>query len=116
MLTSKPIEMGIPVDRRKTNESVKTEVTHVNAQGATTFLAFAVGLILGMIGWTDYAYSPTTGTIVFSVSCLLALHLEYCGALEEGNPRRGISCRISWCQRPSSLGFLPTVTGLFAGQ
>jgi len=40
-----------------------------NAKRAITWLVFAGGLILGLIGWTSVAYSPITGTIVFL--CLL---------------------------------------------
>ncbi len=36
-----------------------------NAKRAVTWLVFAGGLILGLIGWTSVAYSPITGTIVF---------------------------------------------------
>jgi len=36
-----------------------------NAQGAIVWLVFAAGLILGIVGWTNYAYSSMTGTIIF---------------------------------------------------
>jgi len=36
-----------------------------NAKRTVVFLVFAVGLILGIIGWTNYAYSSMTGTIIF---------------------------------------------------
>ncbi len=36
-----------------------------NAKRAITFVVFAVGLILGILGWTSFVYSPITGTIIF---------------------------------------------------
>ena len=36
-----------------------------NAKRAITFTVFAVGLILGLLGWTSVAYSPIIGTIIF---------------------------------------------------
>ena len=43
------------------------EVTHMsrNAQGAIVWLVFAVGLILGIVGWATSAYASITGTIIF---------------------------------------------------
>jgi hypothetical protein len=53
-----------------------------NVQRTIVWLVFAVGLILGILGWTNSAYSSTAGTITF-LCCLLALPLEYCGSLKE---------------------------------
>lgn len=36
-----------------------------NAKKAITFAVFAVGIVLGILGWTSVAYSPMTGTIIF---------------------------------------------------
>lgn len=36
-----------------------------NAKRAVVWLVFAVGLILGILGWTNLAYSVMTGTIIF---------------------------------------------------
>jgi len=42
-----------------------------NVQRTIVWLVFAVGLILGILGWTDYAYASMTGTIIF-LCCLFA--------------------------------------------
>ena len=36
-----------------------------NTKRAVTFVVFAVGILLGVLGWTNLIYSPTIGTIVF---------------------------------------------------
>jgi len=36
-----------------------------NAKRAIAWLIFAVGLILGIVGWTTPAYASMTGTIIF---------------------------------------------------
>ena len=36
-----------------------------NAKRAIIWLVFAAGLILGILGWTNYAYESMTGTIIF---------------------------------------------------
>ena len=36
-----------------------------NIKRAITFAVFAVGIVLGILGWTSVAYSPITGTIIF---------------------------------------------------
>ena len=41
-----------------------------NAKSAIVWLVFAVGLTLGILGWTSVAYSVVTGTIIF-VCCLV---------------------------------------------
>ena len=35
------------------------------AKRAITFVVFAAGIILGILGWTSVAYSSMTGTIIF---------------------------------------------------
>ena len=54
---------------------VGKEVTDMteNAKRAITFTVFAVGLILGLLGWTSVAYSPIIGTIIFI--CLLVVSI-----------------------------------------
>ena len=42
-----------------------------NAKRAITFLVFAAGLILGIVGWATPAYGSWTGTIIFL--CFLAV-------------------------------------------
>jgi len=55
-----------------------------NAKKAITWLVFAGGLILGILGWTSVAYSPTVGTIIF-VSCLVvAIALRILWGLKKG--------------------------------
>jgi len=44
-----------------------------NAKRAITWLVFAGGLVLGIIGWTNVAYSPIIGTIIFI--CLLVVSI-----------------------------------------
>lgn len=44
-----------------------------NAKRAITFIVFAVGLILGIVGWATSAYASITGTIIFL--CFLAVAL-----------------------------------------
>jgi len=38
---------------------------------AITFTVFALGLLLGLLGWVGDVYSPSTATILFIV-CILA--------------------------------------------
>ncbi len=47
-----------------------------NAKRAITFAVFAVGIVLGVLGWTSVAYSPTIGTIVFICLMLAAITLR----------------------------------------
>ncbi len=42
-----------------------------NTRGAIIFGVFALGLILGLLGWVGDVYSSGTGTILFIV-CILA--------------------------------------------
>jgi len=47
-----------------------------NAKRAITFVVFAVGIVLGILGWTSVAYSPLIGTIVFICFMLAAIALR----------------------------------------
>jgi hypothetical protein len=47
-----------------------------NAKRAITFVVFAAGIVLGVLGWTSVAYSPLTGTIVFICFMLAAITLR----------------------------------------
>ena len=38
-----------------------------NTKRAITWLVFAIGLILGIVGWATTGYSSWTGTIIFLV-------------------------------------------------
>jgi len=44
-----------------------------NAKRAIVWLVFAVGLILGILGWTSVAYSVMTGTIIFLCCLVVAI-------------------------------------------
>lgn len=43
---------------------------------AITFLVFAVGIVLGILGWANVAYSPLTGTIIFVCFVLASMTLR----------------------------------------
>ncbi len=47
-----------------------------NAKRAITFVVFAVGILLGVLGWTSLIYSPTIGTIVFICFMIAAITLR----------------------------------------
>jgi len=47
-----------------------------NAKRAITWLVFAGGLVLGIIGWTNVAYSPITGTIIFLCCLVVSIALR----------------------------------------
>jgi len=47
-----------------------------NTKRAITFVVFAAGIVLGILGWTSVAYSPMTGTIVFICLMLVAITLR----------------------------------------
>ena len=42
-----------------------------NAKRAIVWLVFAIGLVLGIVGWATSAYASMTGTIIFL--CFLAV-------------------------------------------
>ena len=47
-----------------------------NAKRAITWLVFAVGLILGILGWMSVAYSVMTGTIIFLCCLVVSIALR----------------------------------------
>jgi hypothetical protein len=47
-----------------------------NAEKAIAFVVFAVGILLGVLGWTSLIYSPTIGTIVFICFMIAAITLR----------------------------------------
>ena len=47
-----------------------------NAKRAIVWLVFAVGLILGILGWTSFAYSVMTGTIIFLCFLVVSIVLR----------------------------------------
>ena len=47
-----------------------------NVKRAITFVVFAVGILLGVLGWTNLIYSPTIGTIVFICFMIAAITLR----------------------------------------
>ena len=47
-----------------------------NAKRAITWLVFAGGLVLGILGWMNVAYSPITGTIIFVCLLVVAIALR----------------------------------------
>jgi hypothetical protein len=59
-------------------KSVGSEVIYMteNTKRAIAWLVFAVGVILGIIGWADVAYSSWTGTIIFLVFAVVSIALR----------------------------------------
>ena len=47
-----------------------------NAKRAIVWLIFAVGLILGILGWTSFAYSVIIGTIIFVCFLVVVIALR----------------------------------------
>ena len=47
-----------------------------NVQRTITWLVFAAGLILGIIGWATDAYSSWTGTIMFLCAIAISIALR----------------------------------------
>ena len=47
-----------------------------NAKRAITFVVFAVGILLGVMGWTSVLYSPGIGTVVFICFMIAAITLR----------------------------------------
>ncbi len=54
-----------------------------NAKRAITWLVFAGGLVLGIIGWTSVAYSPIIGTIIFLCFLVVAIALRILWGLKK---------------------------------
>jgi len=55
-----------------------------NAKRAIVWLVFAVGLILGILGWTNYAYASMTGTIIFLCCLFVSIALGILWGLRKG--------------------------------
>ena len=55
-----------------------------NAKKAIVWLVFAVGLILGILGWTNYAYASMTGTIIFLCFLFVSITLRILWGLRKG--------------------------------
>ena len=55
-----------------------------NAKRAIAWLVFATGLILGIIGWADVAYSSWTGTIIFLAFAFVSIALRILWGLRRG--------------------------------
>ena len=47
-----------------------------NAKRAITFSVFALGLVLGLLGWVGDVYASNTGTILFIVCILISIGLR----------------------------------------
>ena len=47
-----------------------------NAKRAIVWLVFAAGLILGILGWTNYAYASMIGTIIFLCCLFVSIALR----------------------------------------
>jgi len=54
-----------------------------NAKRAVVWLVFAVGLILGILGWTNLAYSVMTGTIIFLCFLVVTIALRILWGLKK---------------------------------
>ena len=55
-----------------------------NAKRAITWLVFAGGLILGILGWTSVAYSVMTGTIIFLCFLVVSIALRILWGVKKG--------------------------------
>ena len=55
-----------------------------NAKRAIVWLVFAVGLILGILGWTNYAYASMTGTIIFLCCLFVSIALRILWGIRRG--------------------------------
>jgi len=54
-----------------------------NTKRAIIWLVFAAGIILGLLGWTGYAYSSMTGTIVFLCFLFVSVALKILWGLKK---------------------------------
>ena len=52
------------------------DLMSTNAKRAIVWLIFAVGLILGILGWTSFAYSVIIGTIIFVCFLVVVIALR----------------------------------------
>ena len=57
-----------------------------NAKRAITFVVFAAGIVLGILGWTSVAYAPIIGTILFICFLLAAIALRILWGLGKRKP------------------------------
>jgi len=55
-----------------------------NAKRAIIWLVFAVGLILGIVGWATSAYASGTGTIIFLCFAAVTIALRILWSLRRG--------------------------------
>ncbi len=53
------------------------------AKRASTFSVFALGLVLGLLGWMGDVYSSSTGTILFIVFILVSIVLRIMWGLKK---------------------------------
>ena len=56
-----------------------------NAKRAITFVLFAVGLVLGLLGWVADVYPSTTGTILFICFILASWALRIYWGIRRGS-------------------------------
>jgi len=54
-----------------------------NAKRAITWLVFAGGIILGILGWTSLAYPSMTGTIIFLCCLVVSIALRILWGLKK---------------------------------
>ncbi len=54
-----------------------------NTQQAITFMVFALGLVLGLLGWMGDVYSSSTGTILFLVCLFVSIGLRIMWGLKK---------------------------------
>ena len=54
-----------------------------NAKRAITFSVFALGLVLGLLGWMGDVYASSVGTILFIVFILASLALRILWGLKK---------------------------------
>ena len=54
-----------------------------NTKKAIVWLVFAAGIILGLLGWMSYAYSSTTGTIIFLCFLFVSIALKILWGLKK---------------------------------
>jgi hypothetical protein len=47
-----------------------------NTKRAIAWLVFAAGIILGIMGWADVAYSSWTGTMIFLAFAVVSIALR----------------------------------------
>jgi len=55
-----------------------------NTKRAIIWLVLAAGIILGILGWMDYAYESMTGTIIFLCFAFIHIALRILWAPKKG--------------------------------